>query len=724
MQAVVKSVRDILLSGNQYLVPFFQRHYSWRRDNWQRLLDDIVVLTQEANETEHFLGPLVCTPFHPIPGEVTPFQLIDGQQRLTTLTLALAALRDVAKLKGLPELANEINEKFLIHPHNRGHQRLKVVPRLGDRTPYEDVIESRTDGAAGSEGILAAYSFFKRKWKLLTSDAGDAELKRILIATTTRLNLVTIIVDAENPYEIFESLNSTGLPLEEADLIRNYLFMQVPLDEQNEFHTRYWEPFEKLFDATGDYEKLPSTLFYRSYLMRDGTYCRNKAAYVEFKKQNGKRAMLPAVQVEELTRFAKFELWLRRPSSCADGTLRALFAELQALDITTAHPLLLNLLNRHEQGRLSPDDLLGCFKDLSSFVLRRSICGESTRAYGRWFPDAVEKIHLHPRQDLRAYWLEKGWPDDHAFIPRLQEFPIYKRERNKCLLLLQALEEQFGHKEELNLRRLNIEHVMPQTLGNDDPGESWRKMLGADWKALHEKWLHALGNLTLTGYNSELGNSSFGEKQNGFSGSNVSLNRHFAKVAKWSEQEIKERGNALARQIAELWPRPSGGPAYNPPNAVSAEQVDLLDGSEPTATEPRPQGRSKIRIQVRWSLLDKASPDEGFGTSDSGETMANFLGALIRAFGDSMAELLSRLPVSRNHPLSTNPRMDFLNPVQGKPYAHKLVPGTGLYVFTNTSNQEKRDNIRELVKQLGFPAESVEVSIIPGLSNAALLALI
>jgi uncharacterized protein with ParB-like and HNH nuclease domain len=224
------------------------------------------------------------------------------------------------------------------------------------------VIDGTAAGTTGSAGILAAYSFFKREWKRLASDEVEASLRRLLIAATARLSLVTITVDAENPYEIFESLNSTGLPLEEADLIRNFLFMQVPLDEQNDFHNRHWEPFEKMFETSGDYERLSPTLFYRTYLMRDGTYCKNKAAYVEFRKHNLDRALLPIIQVGELKRFAKFELWLRRPLFCDNNELCDAFSEIQALDITTAHPLLLNLLDRHDQGRLSREETLGLFQ--------------------------------------------------------------------------------------------------------------------------------------------------------------------------------------------------------------------------------------------------------------------------------------------------------------------------------------------------------------------------
>ena len=252
MDAHVKTIREILHSGDQYLVPEFQRPYSRQKDNWQKLLDDIMSLAEEG-DTRHFLGPLVCTPHNPVPGEIIPYQLIDGQQRLITITLALAALRDVARLAGLDELAAEIEEDFLIHRRRQGLQRLKVVPRVEDenRADYEAVIEGNAPGTTKSGGIFGAYSFFKRQWKAHTANEGESAMKRLLTAATSHLSIVaiTITADRENPFEIFESLNATGLALEEADLIRNFLFMQVPLEEQASFHRNHWQGFEGLFGA-------------------------------------------------------------------------------------------------------------------------------------------------------------------------------------------------------------------------------------------------------------------------------------------------------------------------------------------------------------------------------------------------------------------------------------------------------------------------------------------
>jgi uncharacterized protein with ParB-like and HNH nuclease domain len=712
MEAHVKTVREILHSGDQFLVPFFQRHYSWRKEDWQRLLNDIVALTEDSDETKHFLGPLVCTPFHPVPGEVISYQLIDGQQRLATLSVALAALRDIAKLNSLESLGDEIIEDYLIHRRAQGLKRFKVLPKLGDRRHYESIIEGNAAGTTMTTGLLGAYSFFKREWKRLVGAEGEAAVKRYLIASTARLSLVTITIAGENPYEIFESLNAAGLPLEESDLIRNFLFMQVPLGEQDKFQSTHWEPFEKGFDAVGEYEKLSPTPFYRSYLMRDGNYCRNKATYVEFKKQNDARGFSPSAQVGELQKFAKFELWLRRPLTCEAQDLRDAFAEIQALDITTAHPLLLHLLDAHEKGRLDRANLLGCFKDLASFVIRRSILQESTRGYGQRFPASINTIRLHCREELREFFLSERWPDDAAFIPHLVEFPIYKRERSKCRLLLERLEREHGHHEEVNLKLLSVEHVLPQTInGDSENSASWQRMLGTNWRALHEKWVHSLGNLTLTGYNPELSNSSFADKKALFAESNVSLNKYFASLEQWTELEIKQRGVQLAKIVARIWPKPGGGPNYIAPTPTPPEPGELFEEMPRERNDGGRRGRSRLRILVHWSQLDKAGDDEEFSEPDATGSVLRFVEKLIRIFGNEMAEKLTHIRVLR-YPLSDNPTVAFLNTRQGKPHSYALVPGTGLYLCTISSNPEKRDRLLQMVNNLGFPPGSVEVEVV------------
>jgi len=713
MEAHVKTVREILHSGDQFLIPFFQRQYSWTKKEWHNLYTDVVALIDGGDDAKHFLGPLVCTPFHHVPGDGPRYQLIDGQQRLTTLTLALAALRDVARLKDLSDLADEIHEDYLVHRRRQDLERFKVVPRLEDRRSYEMTIDGNAPGVVAGTGIIGCHSFFKRAWRNPVADAGEPMARRILGALTARLSLVAITVDGENPYEIFESLNWKGLPLEEADLIRNFLFMQVPSADQAAFHETRWKPYEDRFEAVGRYDKVPPTQFYRNYLMREGHYCPNKRAYVEFKRQNLDRGLTTVEQVTELQRYATFALWLQRPELCERKYLRARLAEIQQLDISTAHPLLLNLLDRHERGYLQRDELDVCLRDLASFVIRRTICGESTRAYGRWFPEAIPTIITRPSVDLRNYWTEKGWPDDATFISQLAEFPIYVREKKKGRLFLECLEREEGHREAVNPVNLSIEHVLPQTVENDESGRTWQAELGASWKPEHEKWVHSLGNLTLTGTNSELGNNTFAVKKGMFAHSNVSLNAYFANVAVWSGIEIKNRGVELGRIIARIWPRPEGAP-YIPSLPGPTELFEEILDEPLTERPPGTIAHGRLRVVIHWSLLgqNENNDTEIIQEETDGSTHAKLIERLIEVFGPTLSEKLQQIPVARGDAfsLSANPERDFINPRRGTIYGHKPVLGTHLFLFTHTDKDRKVRDILQLVRRLGFPPGSIEAS--------------
>lgn len=565
MDARAQTVRGILHSPVQYLIPFFQRHYSWRKQNWKRLLGDLwTLLDEEQTDSQHFMGPLVCTPMSLVPGEVPRFQLIDGQQRLTTLTILLAALRDVAKDMGIEELVEDVTIDYLVLRKKKDLQRFKVIPRIGDREVLAAVIGGKIEKQQYRQPVAQAWRFFRQAIAEWATGDVEKKLRRLFVTVTERLALVVITIDGENPYEIFESLNSTGLPLEESDLIRNFLFMQVPVEDQDDFNTRHWQPFDKQFEQMGEFTAKDQTKFYRTYLMRDGLFSKPKCTFVEFKQQNRQRGLKAEEQIEELTRFARLATMLEQPHTCEDHpSLRDALTEIAALDISTAHPLILNLLDRHAAKTLGDVELLACLRDLASFVLRRSVCGESTRNYGRWFCEAAAAIGEKPEENLRSYWLRRGWPDDRTFVARLVDFPLFHREHQKCRLILERLERSHQHKELVDFAKLSIEHVMPQTIDQGKSAKSWKDALGTAWKAEQQQWLHTLGNLTLTAYNPDLGNRPYGEKQEIFKASHLELNKYFEEVPTWNSAEIRKRSEHLAAKVAALWTRPTGG-EYRP----------------------------------------------------------------------------------------------------------------------------------------------------------------
>ncbi len=477
MDARAKTIRDILYSRDQYLIPFFQRQYSWKKEHWARLWDDVLALIGEGGASQHFMGPLVCTPFRLVPSEIPKFQLIDGQQRLTTLTVLLVALRDIATERGEESVEEEINEDFLVHKRERGWARLKILPRIGDREVLRGLIDGESKKEFRRERLIRAYRYFRKaiEQHLDTVNETRPELRKLLSALTSQLSLVVITIDGENPYEIFESLNSTGLPLEESDLIRNFLFMQVPLDDQDEFNDDHWLPFETFFEATDTRGAIDATKFYRNYIMKKGEYSRRGATFADFKRTHFALEMDPSKIVKDLARFAHYELMLRYPETCDEDDLRSALEVFVQLDLTTAFPLVMALLDAQDAGTLDNSELIGCLQDLASFTLRRSMCGESTRAYGQWFVAAAKELGDNPRAKLRAEWFRRGWPDDAALTRALGTFALYRRERKKARLMLDALEDAHGHKEKVEKDKLTIEHLMPQAMGDDADGTAWRR---------------------------------------------------------------------------------------------------------------------------------------------------------------------------------------------------------------------------------------------------------
>ena len=571
MDAKAKPIEEILHSGHQFLVPFFQRNYSWKRDNWERLSDDILSLIDERDRKKHFLGPLVCAGMPPMPGEVIKFQLIDGQQRLTTLSLLLLAIKKVAKEKGEDELAAEIHETLLVHPHKKGMQRYKLVPRTGDREVYQAMLDDKSYDAFTPRLLTEGYDYFRKLVQTYCID--DAQKLKVLFDTViNRIYLVVITLDKEDPYEIFDSLNSTGLPLEESDLIRNFVFMQVPLDLQEEFQSECWQDFENSFDKDG--LAINPTRFYREFLMRDGKYVKKDSVFSEFRSYFEQSVLTPEKCVQQLHHYLKIARIIASDGVGLQAKAQQSLQQLNSMDVeSTVNPLLMNLLNLYTQKSLAENDLIKCLSAITSFVFRRTICNESTRAYGKWFCECIAELGDDPCGKLSAYLLHRGWPDDEAFVRSAIEFQLYRREHRKCRTALHAIELGHGHKEAPNLAPMQIEHVMPQSLPKGEAGKEWRSHLGESADRQHKAWLDTLGNLTLTGYNGNLSNKSFSEKKKIFAASKLCMNESIASSDSWTVEKIRARGKQLAEKLASIWTRPESSVPFVPTRNESETQL-------------------------------------------------------------------------------------------------------------------------------------------------------
>lgn len=572
MLAAAHSLEGLLHSPNQFVIPLFQRFYVWEHKDWVRLWNDITEMLEPGAPKEHFMGSLVCMQGDHEPGKVPQYLVIDGQQRLTTFVILLCALRDEATEVEAKKIAGNIQDNYLTHEYKEGLEHYRVVLRLRDRQTLFDLVnpDSRRRPPDQSSRIYRAYEFFRKQIKDSGEDTDNNAadwLKHIFTVATAQLSLVMITLQKdlnENPFAIFETLNSTGQKLEEADLIRNHVFMHVSLTDQDQFDETVWQPFEDSLNATDDYEAIKLTDFYRDFLMRDGQYVRPSEVYIAFRDQMDtllKQGMTPTQLAQMLAQYAKLYRWIHRPQTMPVGAIRSELESLGRLRLTTAFPLISHLLHLYDTNSLTVNALIQCLRAIESFVIRRSITGESTRPYSRFFPTAIRELNdSDVLSSLVKVLVKRGWPDDNRFLQSLTSFPIYRSEQGILRLLLLKIEEQANHKEPVDVARLlrenklQIEHIMPQTIGDSVDGRTWQAALGANWQETHAELLHTLGNVTLTGYNPELSNSSFGKKRAEFKKSHLELNRQLAEVDTWDSTGIRNRGEMLARQVAMLWP--------------------------------------------------------------------------------------------------------------------------------------------------------------------------
>lgn len=554
LKASDANLQGILQSPNQYVIPVFQRFYSWHRDDWKRLWDSLLELREPEHDSRgHFMGSLVFVPEPSLPNKVPAFQVIDGQQRLTTLSLLLCALRDVARDAGFAELHAEITENYLVHRFKKDREHYKVYPRQRDRDSYLAAVSGQ---GVVSGNIGDALGYFAREIRSMAGSDTEEELRALFSLLQSRLDFVHITLEGENPYQIFKSLNSTGVDLSEGDLIRNFMFMHVGADTQDNFDDTKWKPLEKHFENDeGTLDGRLLSAFFRDFLMREGRYVTPDATFETFEKQFSTSNFAPANLADELNLSANDYDIIRGVSKHPNGEVEAALLQLRQLDSSTAYPIVLRLFRCHHLGNLDATDLAEAVCSLSGFILRRLVCGQSSRAYGRWFVTACSTLSKAPLAELWQFLIAKGFPSDNNFASSLLRFNLY--DSRYCRSVLQELEKAHHHKEPADLALTQIEHIMPQTLTGE-----WKTELGSEWQRVYDERRNTLGNLTLTAYNPELSNRPFTEKRDGFhdytgyKNSNIVITRDLGKHTNWTESEIVARGQNLAQLAMKIWQGP------------------------------------------------------------------------------------------------------------------------------------------------------------------------
>jgi uncharacterized protein with ParB-like and HNH nuclease domain len=548
MKAAINTFGHVLYAPSQYVIPVFQRNYRWERPQWDKLWASLSEIQQPEKTGNHFMGFLVFVQGGVAqPGQNTRFHLIDGQQRLTTTSLLLAALRNVAKRLNQDELAEEIHADYLVHPRKKGEYRYRLLPKAQDHDAYVAII----DGIGAPAGRMAdALAYFETELGLLAA-ADPKSLRHMFDVVCQRLEFMCATLESESAYSIFKSLNSTGVPLGQADLIRNFVFMHVHPDDQDEFDQEHWAPLEASFaDADGRLDEERFSRFFRDVLMATGQYVQPKDTFATFEARNEATGFDPRELVRDLQRRGDHYAVITGAAESESPGITDGLADLNRLESSTTYPLLLALFDACEAGHMPPSALARCIGMLRGFVFRRFVCGESSRGYGQMFVRAIDPAAADPVEALERYLLARGWPHDERFIDSFVKLPLYKR--GYAREVLETLERARGHKEPAALGLAQVEHVMPQTLSS-----AWVDDLGDEADRVHSEWLHQPGNLTLSAYNQEVGNQPFRVKRERFAQSNIGLTRDIAAHDSWTEAEIRERGLALAQDAAALWVGPA-----------------------------------------------------------------------------------------------------------------------------------------------------------------------
>jgi uncharacterized protein with ParB-like and HNH nuclease domain/predicted transport protein len=559
MKATEANFIQFLAGKHQFIIPIYQRTYSWTIAQCQQLWDDILRVATDPEIPGHFVGSIVYIQkgiYQTI--AIPQLLVIDGQQRLTTLSLLLAALGEAIDKpkKEYKTTRRKIQSYYLLNYEEEDELRYKLILTQSDRDTLKRVVEGNELPKVASPRIVENYQFFA---KLIRESKIDLDT---IYDGINKLIIVDVSLDRtqDNPQLIFESLNSTGLELSQADLIRNFILMGLEIKEQTDLYDLFWYPMEQSFGHT-EYSSYFDR-FMRDYLTIKfgGRIPRINEVYIEFKALVRNQPGLNMRQiVTDLYRYSKHFVKLAFLQEKAPD-IRSALNDINILKVDVAYPFLLQVFDDYADGLLNKGELLSILRLVESYVFRRVICGIPTNSLNKTFATLSRSIDkAHYLESVQAALLLK---DSYRRFPRDEEFrqqfvmkDVYNfRSRN---YLLRKLENTSRAKELVDVEQYTIEHVLPQ---NEKLSAEWQAELGPDWQQIQSRYLHTIGNLTLTGYNSEYSDLPFEKKRDfpekGFRDSPLHLNRDLAKLERWDEESIKLRAQKLAEKALQLWSIP------------------------------------------------------------------------------------------------------------------------------------------------------------------------
>lgn len=563
LEANYTPLAAVLERNVQFKIPIYQRTYDWHREHCKQLFDDIVRIGQKKDNSVHFLGTITYVNEHTPVGLIPNYQIIDGQQRLTTLMLLLKALQTL--LDERPEIVTKekINQLLFNVNEKNDSDTFKLVLTDDDNNFFKDMLKGDSEE---SSNIASNFKYFKT---LLANTNVSSDEMWLGIK---RLTVVTVMIsDQGDPQAIFESMNSTGLSLSDTDMIQNYFLMPFDSTKQKEIYERYWKPMERDFpDEWSDY----FDEFLRNYLMmRRGSVVPKRKMYAFFKKYMRDRDR--EEEIKKISYCSKYYANLIGVHPHSSKKINTVIEYIRMQDTNIAHAFLLKVLIDHAEGKISEDDVVSVFMQVDSYLLRCHVC-ETAKGGNKVFPELITKINAkNYGKSIEDAIMSKGgnrrFPRNVIFKEKLQQCQLYNN-RTMCHYMLARLEHKNG-KEMVRTDDLQIEHIMPQHLT-----DSWRRMLGSEHEQTREKYLHTIGNLTLTGYNSELGNLPFDKKCVQYKESKLRITQEICKYENWDDGTIKDRAESLISDAIDVWECPAAPDVTDDSDDMLEEEY--LDGKE------------------------------------------------------------------------------------------------------------------------------------------------
>lgn len=665
-------------ASKRFIIPVYQRNYDRKMEHCKQLYDDLVKIIRQ-NRKSHFFGSIVSVQSES--GTMEEFLIIDGQQRLTTISLLLLAIYHLLSSGKMVsrdhQLTDKILKKYLIDEYEPEEKRIKLKPIKNDQKAFGILFDQDEEYIPDSNLTINYRYFYDR------IQHGELDIDELFDAIC-KLEIINISLNHEdNPQLIFESLNSTGLNLSEGDKIRNYILMGLPNDQQTKFYEKYWNRIES-------YTDYDVSSFVRDYLsIKQQSTPNMNSVYPTFKKyvEDAEVADIEPL-LKDLLEYAKRYAFLIKGGH-SDERLNSCIYRLNRLSTSVTRPFLLEVIRLSESGALTADELIEVFHFTESYLFRRAICDLPTNALNKIF------LLLH-REIIRfdgdeSHYVEKfkyallskrertRFPSDEEFAECMSTRNIYGMNPKNKLYLFERLENSetsetkdvWGH---LDRGEYSIEHIMPQHLT-----AAWIVSLGDNYEAIHTNWLHRLANLTLTAYNSRYSNSPFAEKRDmphGFKDSGLRINQWVGRKEQWGLPELEERDQLLKNTVIGIWPYPTSNyhPQKKQMDAIALDEDVILTG----------------RVLSKYSFKGAEQPVASW---------ADMYQQVITMLHSENKAVLTKLAVSQD------PAVDLSLHFSMSPTSFNSCRqiDTDLYVWTGTDTQYKINNLRKIFAIFDVP---------------------